>query len=83
MLSLTPSARRVTDSPELLRLISDFANQDDRVNLLCVSRRAFACAAASLWEDIRDVTILLKLFPGVTITREKESSDKHLVCFPF
>lgn len=80
MRGLTPSARRVVDAPELLRLISDFAGQNDQVNLLCVSRRAFACTAASLWEDIRDITVILRLFPGVTIAKEGKSPQReHLV----
>ncbi|KAF8604784.1 hypothetical protein BDV93DRAFT_555217 [Ceratobasidium sp. AG-I] len=83
MRNLTPLARRVVDAPELLHLISDFASRKDRVNLLCVSRRAFACAAASLWEDLQDITVLLKLFPGVTITKEGESSDRQHLTINF
>lgn len=74
MRSLTTLARCVVDAPELLRLISDFAEHNDHVNLLCVSRRVFACVSASLWEDVRDVTMLLKLLPGVTIVKEEKSS---------
>lgn len=78
MHGLTSSVQRMMETPELLSLICDFSGKNDRVTLLSVSRRTFACAAASLWKEISDVMVLFKLFPGVVITKTKKT--RCLVC---
>jgi hypothetical protein len=78
MHSLTSSARRVAEMPELLFIISDFLGQHDRVSLIRVSRRTFACVVASLWKDIRNITLLLKLIPGVKITRPEHVMVRYV-----
>lgn len=81
MHSLTSSARHVLENPELLSLIVAFLGRRDCASMLRASQRTFACAVASLWKDIREVTLLFKLIPGVTIT--KSEKDNCLVCcFP-
>lgn len=80
MRSLISPARHVAETPELLYLISAFLGRHDRVSLLRVSQRTFACVVASLWKCVRDVTLLLKLIPGVKIINPEENGS--VCCCP-
>ncbi|KAF8609084.1 hypothetical protein BDV93DRAFT_551877 [Ceratobasidium sp. AG-I] len=56
-------ARRVSEVPELIALICDFAEKSSLVKLLTVSQRFFYCIAPLVWKEVPGVANLLALLP--------------------
>ncbi|CUA69821.1 hypothetical protein RSOLAG22IIIB_04074 [Rhizoctonia solani] len=71
MSSSIPSRSTILDIPELVVLVCESAQPEDRARLLRVSKLFFYCTVPYIWNEIRGVTTLLKLIDGVTITSEK------------
>lgn len=76
-------AKRLVETPEMLRLICEHASTSDQVRLSCVSRLLFKISAPIIWENVEGVHNLLLLLPGVkTRVRKSNEAEQVIVSAP-
>ncbi|KAG8709752.1 hypothetical protein FRC09_000488 [Ceratobasidium sp. 395] len=75
----------IFEVPELLQVFLErLENPSDAARLACVCRRLFDSCMPFAWKRVSSTTQLLRLLPGVTISKTKdvEMRDRHIVELP-
>lgn len=73
-------ARRLVETPEMLRLVCELSEASDQVKFSCASRLFFGIAAPVIWGSVVGAHNLLALLPGVkTGTNESDSMERLVV----
>ncbi|KAF8593305.1 hypothetical protein BDV93DRAFT_254995 [Ceratobasidium sp. AG-I] len=69
MASHEPRLHRIFEVPELVGFVCKYSSSSQRTHLARVSRSFFNIAAPFVWGQVDGAHRILKLIPGVTVSR--------------